>query len=122
VIPALANRVLATAHALGQPQATRHLGGLNAGKSERAMRSIALKSQLSRVDSSSTGVIQLAHEISLLSVLSIISSSCAPALLGQRCLYGSPPPANAGSVWLGAFNTIQPAKPLTLHGGLAAES
>jgi hypothetical protein len=82
----------------------------------------ALKSQLSRVGSSYTGVIQLAHDISLLWVLSMISSSCALALWGQRCLCGSPPPANAVSMCLGAFNTIQPAKPLTLFGGLAAKS
>src|SRR2546429_685689 len=88
---------------LGQPQVTRHLGCLNAGKSDRAMRSIALKSQLSRVGSSSTGVIQLTHDISLLSVLSTISSSCALALLGQRCLCGSPPATNAVSVCLGCL-------------------
>jgi hypothetical protein len=36
--------------------------------------------------------------------------------------HGSPPPANAVSVCLGAFNTIQPAKPLARFGGLAAKS
>jgi hypothetical protein len=41
------------------------------------MRSMALSSQPCRVVSSSTGVIQLAHDIALLSVLSIAPVSVA---------------------------------------------